>query len=190
MDCTFTLRDNSGGEHRLDMGRRRVMAVDRFHRLVPKVLREDLQGGSLTGIEIDIAEADSKAMLQLYALTFYEYRSKRNYRRPAQLPFPTHPDGVVPTAKTSGEVRVRQEAGVNQEELASRAGTLRPTLLAYEHGRKSPTLVTVERLLDSAGFELTAEPRSPSARSRCAAADRSSSPIACGVSRSRTRSRR
>lgn len=55
--------------------------------------------------------------------------------------------------------RVRQEAGLSQEELASRAGTSRPTLSAYEHGRKSPTLATVERLLDSAGFELTAEKR-------------------------------
>lgn len=55
--------------------------------------------------------------------------------------------------------RVRQEAGLSQEELASRAGTSRPTLSAYEHGRKSPTLATVERLLESAGFELTAEPK-------------------------------
>ncbi|MDJ0770690.1 MAG: helix-turn-helix transcriptional regulator [Ilumatobacter sp.] len=55
--------------------------------------------------------------------------------------------------------RVRQEAGLSQEALASRAGTSRPTLSAYEHGRKSPTLATVERLLDSAGFELTAEPK-------------------------------
>lgn len=55
--------------------------------------------------------------------------------------------------------RVRHEAGLSQEELASRAGTSRPTLSAYEHGRKSPTLTTVERILDSAGFELTAEPR-------------------------------
>lgn len=55
--------------------------------------------------------------------------------------------------------RVRQEAGLSQAEMASRAGTSRPTLSAYEHGRKSPTLATVERLLDSAGFELTAERR-------------------------------
>jgi transcriptional regulator with XRE-family HTH domain len=53
--------------------------------------------------------------------------------------------------------RVRQEAGWSQEELASRARTSRPTLSAYEHGRKSPTLATVERLLGTAGFELTAE---------------------------------
>lgn len=55
--------------------------------------------------------------------------------------------------------RVRHQAGLSQEDLATRAGTSRPTLSAYEHGRKSPTLTTVERLLDSAGFELTAERR-------------------------------
>ena len=55
--------------------------------------------------------------------------------------------------------RVRREAGLSQETLAARAGTSRPTLSAYEHGRKSPTLSTVERLLDSAGFELAALPR-------------------------------
>lgn len=55
--------------------------------------------------------------------------------------------------------RVRQRAGLSQEALAARAGTSRPTLSAYEHGRKSPTLATVERILNSAGFELVAEPK-------------------------------
>ena len=55
--------------------------------------------------------------------------------------------------------RVRHQAGLSQEALAARAGTSRPTLSAYERGRKSPTLATVERLLDTAGFELTAVPR-------------------------------
>jgi transcriptional regulator with XRE-family HTH domain len=55
--------------------------------------------------------------------------------------------------------RARREAGLTQEDLAARAGTSRPTLSAYEHGRKSPTLVTVERLLDRAGFELAAVPK-------------------------------
>jgi len=54
--------------------------------------------------------------------------------------------------------RVRQEAGLSQEELATRAGTSRTTLSAYERGRKSPTLATVSRLLEAAGYELTAEP--------------------------------
>ncbi len=55
--------------------------------------------------------------------------------------------------------RVRHEAGLSQEELAARAGTSRTTISAYEHGRKSPTLATATRLLATAGFELTAEPR-------------------------------
>jgi transcriptional regulator with XRE-family HTH domain len=55
--------------------------------------------------------------------------------------------------------RVRQEAGLSQEDLAARAGTSRTTLSAYERGRKSPTLATVTRLLETAGYELTAEPQ-------------------------------
>ena len=55
--------------------------------------------------------------------------------------------------------RARREAGLSQDDLAVRAGTSRPTLSAYEHGRKSPTLATVERLLASAGFELDAVPK-------------------------------
>jgi transcriptional regulator with XRE-family HTH domain len=51
------------------------------------------------------------------------------------------------------------QAGLTQQQLASRAGTSRPTLSAYEHGHKSPTLATVERLLNGAGFELNAEPK-------------------------------
>ncbi|MEV0286544.1 helix-turn-helix transcriptional regulator [Kribbella sp. NPDC050820] len=55
--------------------------------------------------------------------------------------------------------RARRAAGLNQEELARRAGTSRPTLSAYEHGRKSPTLETATRLLGEAGFELDIRPR-------------------------------
>jgi transcriptional regulator with XRE-family HTH domain len=55
--------------------------------------------------------------------------------------------------------RVRHDAGLSQEELAVRAGTSRTTLSAYERGRKSPTLAAVSRLIDTAGYELSAEPR-------------------------------
>ena len=55
--------------------------------------------------------------------------------------------------------QVRGRAGLTQEELAQRAGTSRPTLSAYEHGRKSPTVATFARLLAEAGWELAAEPR-------------------------------
>jgi len=55
--------------------------------------------------------------------------------------------------------RARHAAGLSQGELARRAHTSRPTLSAYEHGRKSPTLATAERLLAEAGYQLSAEPR-------------------------------
>jgi transcriptional regulator with XRE-family HTH domain len=54
--------------------------------------------------------------------------------------------------------RVRVDSGLTQEELARRAGTSRPTLSAYEHGRKSPTVATFARLLAQAGWDLAAQP--------------------------------
>jgi transcriptional regulator with XRE-family HTH domain len=63
---------------------------------------------------------------------------------------------VTNTAELLEHVRV--SSGLTQEELARRAGTSRPTLSAYEHGRKSPTVATFARLLSRAGWELTAEP--------------------------------
>src|SRR5438046_6784160 len=45
----------------------------------------------------------------------------------------------------------RASAGLTQDELARRAGTSRPTLSAYENGRKSPTVATFARLLSEAG---------------------------------------
>lgn len=51
----------------------------------------------------------------------------------------------------------RRAAGLSQQELATRAGTSRPTLSAYEHGRKSPSLATTVRILGAAGFDLRIE---------------------------------
>lgn len=56
-------------------------------------------------------------------------------------------------------LRARIAAGLSQTELATRAGTSRPTLSAYEHGQKSPTLATAQRIVEAAGFDLTLEPR-------------------------------
>ena len=50
--------------------------------------------------------------------------------------------------------QARAAAGLSQAALAERAGTSRPTLSAYEHGRKSPTLQTAARIVGEAGFEL------------------------------------
>lgn len=55
--------------------------------------------------------------------------------------------------------RARLEFGLSQEELARRAGTSRTTVSAYEHGRKSPSLVTAGRLLAQTGHELAIVPR-------------------------------
>jgi transcriptional regulator with XRE-family HTH domain len=54
--------------------------------------------------------------------------------------------------------RVRRAAGLSQDELARRAGTSRTTVSTYEHGRKSPALDTVDRLMSAAGYELDARP--------------------------------
>lgn len=55
--------------------------------------------------------------------------------------------------------RARQDSGLTQDEVARRAHTSRPTLSAYEHGRKSPTLATTRRLLEATGHDLEAVPR-------------------------------
>lgn len=55
--------------------------------------------------------------------------------------------------------QARLEAGLSQEELARRARTSRTTVSAYEHGRKSPTLDTAQRLLAQTGHELAVVPR-------------------------------
>lgn len=53
--------------------------------------------------------------------------------------------------------QARQRAGLTQEELARLGGTSRPTLSAYESGRKSPTLATAARILEVAGFAIGLE---------------------------------
>lgn len=52
----------------------------------------------------------------------------------------------------------REAAGLSKTDLAERAGTSRPTLSAYEHGRVSPTMETVERILAATGHRLTTTP--------------------------------
>ena len=55
--------------------------------------------------------------------------------------------------------RARSAAGLSLRALAERAGTSHSTLAAYEAGRKAPSITTLERLLRSAGFELSVEMR-------------------------------
>lgn len=63
---------------------------------------------------------------------------------------------MFPSALISG---ARHASGLSQQELATRSGTSRPTLSAYEHGRKSPSLATAARIVGAAGFDLGLEPK-------------------------------
>jgi len=49
---------------------------------------------------------------------------------------------------------LREQAGLTQQQLAARAQTAQSTIAAYESGRKSPTLRTLERTARAAGLEL------------------------------------
>ena len=49
---------------------------------------------------------------------------------------------------------LRRQASVTQQELASLGGTSQSTIAAYESGRKSPNLRTLERLARALGLEL------------------------------------
>ena len=46
----------------------------------------------------------------------------------------------------------RERAGLSLRELARRAGTSHPTLLAYETGRKNPSVATFLRILAACGY--------------------------------------
>lgn len=59
---------------------------------------------------------------------------------------------------------LRDVAKATQAELAAAAGTSQPTIAAYEAGRKSPTLRTLERLARALGFEVQIEFHPPMTR--------------------------
>jgi transcriptional regulator with XRE-family HTH domain len=52
----------------------------------------------------------------------------------------------------------RRRAGVSQAEFARRVGVSRPTLNAYERGRREPGVDALERLLEAAGLRLVTAP--------------------------------
>lgn len=55
--------------------------------------------------------------------------------------------------------RARRGSGLSQRELARRSGTSQPTLSTYEGGGKSPTLVVLERIVNTSGYDLDLVPR-------------------------------
>lgn len=62
-------------------------------------------------------------------------------------PAPTVAAGLIRLA--------RIKAGLTQAQLAAAAGISQQAVSAYETGRKDPTLRSLERLIEAAGFELT-----------------------------------
>jgi predicted nucleotidyltransferase/DNA-binding XRE family transcriptional regulator len=64
--------------------------------------------------------------------------------------------------------RARDDAGLSQVDLATRAGTSQPALARYETGAALPTLPTLERLLSACGRRL--EIRTPPATKSSASA--------------------
>ncbi len=50
--------------------------------------------------------------------------------------------------------RAREQSGLSLRELGRLAGTSHATLLAYESGKKIPTVGTLERIIAAAGFAL------------------------------------
>lgn len=56
-------------------------------------------------------------------------------------------------------LRCRLESRLTLRALASRAGTSHSTLSAYESGRKVPSLPTLQRILDAAGYTLDVDVR-------------------------------
>jgi transcriptional regulator with XRE-family HTH domain len=55
----------------------------------------------------------------------------------------------------AGLIRLaRNKAGITQRELASNAGVSQQAVSEYETGRKEPTLPSLRRLINAAGYEI------------------------------------
>lgn len=59
---------------------------------------------------------------------------------------------------------LRERTALTQQSLARAGGTSQPTIAAYEAGRKSPTIHTVQRLAAAVGLQATIEYSSPLTR--------------------------
>jgi uncharacterized protein len=57
--------------------------------------------------------------------------------------------------------QARKRADLSQVDLAARAGVTQSVISAYESGQRQPSLPTLTRLVDAAGFELTVGLRRP-----------------------------
>src|ERR1700744_4263524 len=53
--------------------------------------------------------------------------------------------------------RARNDAGISQAELAFRASVAQSVISAYEAGRRQPSLPTLVKLIDAAGYDLVVD---------------------------------
>ena len=62
---------------------------------------------------------------------------------------------ILPRVDVGRELRdARRRAGLTQRDLARAAGTSQATVSAYEAARKTPSVATLDRLLDACGASL------------------------------------
>lgn len=80
----------------------------------------------------------------------------------------------------------RRAAGITQAQLASRAGTAQPAVAAYESGARTPTVATLERLLDACEHDLDMQAR-PRVRRGAASLEQLAPTIAEDIERDRER---
>jgi transcriptional regulator with XRE-family HTH domain len=64
------------------------------------------------------------------------------------------PARQMPTLASALVVQARQRAGLTQLEVAERAGTSRSAISAIEHGRRDPSLESLQKIVLAAGFDL------------------------------------
>lgn len=82
--------------------------------------------------------------------------------------------------------QARHDAGITQLEMADRAGTTQPAVAAYESGVRTPTLTTLERLLEACEHDLQISAR-PRTRRGATSLEQIAPEIAEDIARARER---
>jgi transcriptional regulator with XRE-family HTH domain len=89
-------------------------------------------------------------------------------------------DAVTDRSSLAGDLLrlARVKAGLTQWELAERAGVAQSLISAYENGRRQPSVPTLTRQMEAAGFDLRMRLAKPDVQSRAAQEWSSSRPAA------------
>jgi transcriptional regulator with XRE-family HTH domain len=90
------------------------------------------------------------SVAEWYQIRYHDGMASTMHPTPTRRP--VDPDSAAATLR-----RVRTRAGLSLRQLARRAGTSHSTLAAYEAGRVTPGVETIERIVRAAGFALDLE---------------------------------